>query len=323
MKILLIGVGHWHTPLYLDPLLQQPGVAISGVSDPDLAIAKQYGERLGCDYTTKPGELYSRSRPDLAFVLGRHCDMAAEVAALIAAGIPFVVEKPAGLNQAEVGTLAEAAKAAAVFNAVPLVFRSSGFMSAIRDRAAGEQLLYADFKFIAGLPSRYHEAGCGWVFDRRQSGGGTLMNLGVHFIDLFQCLTSAAGVRLADARLANLQREGDVEDYVSLTLKSGDRICRVETAYLYPAPGGVFDMHFSARTEGHYFKVVGPGLIEISDLKGGRETIEGATTNMPIYPVFVADVIRQVRNGEQPVANLGDMASVMRLVDDAYDMGRR
>ena len=53
--------------------------------------------------------------------------------------------------------------AARVFNAVPLVFRSSGFMSAIGERAAGEKLLYADFKFVAGLPSRYHEAGCGWV----------------------------------------------------------------------------------------------------------------------------------------------------------------
>lgn len=323
MKILLIGVGHWHTPLYLEPLLQQSGVEISGVSDPDVAIARQYGEKLGCAFSTDPVELYGPVRPDLAFVLGRHADMAKEVAALVAEKIPLVVEKPAGLSEAEVRALAKAAKAAGVFNAVPLVFRSSGFMSAIRERAGGEALLYADFKFVAGLPSRYHQSGCGWVFDKRQSGGGTLMNLGVHFIDLFQCLTSVSGTELADVQLANLQGEGDVEDYVSLTLRNGNRICRVETAYLYPAPGGIFDLHFSARTEGHYIRSIVPGVIEISDMSGKRETIEGSTTNMPIYPLFVAEVLEQVRRGDKPVADLEDMANVMAVVDAAYRAGER
>ncbi|MBZ9965886.1 Gfo/Idh/MocA family protein [Mesorhizobium sp. BR1-1-2] len=321
MKILLIGVGHWHTPLYLAPLLEQPGVEISGVSDPDIAVARRFGEQLACAYATRPGELHAGKKPDLAFVLGRHSDMATEVASLIAAEIPFVVEKPAGLNEAEVRNLAISASAAGVFNAVPLVFRSSGFVSAIRQRASGEKLLYADFKFVAGLPSRYHEAGCSWVFDRKQSGGGVLLNLGVHFIDLFQHLTSVDNVCCANARLANLQGEGDVDDYANLTLLNRDRLCRVEAAYLYPAPGGVFDMHFSARTEAHYFRTNGPGVIEISDLKGRRETIDGSTTNMPLYPLFVADVIEQVRNGVRPVADLGDMANVMSLVDDAYRIG--
>jgi predicted dehydrogenase len=322
MKIILIGVGHWHTPLYLVPLLEQPGVEIIGVSDPDPAVAQRYAAELGCRSSTRPADLYEAARPDLAFVLGRHCDMAGEVAALIAEKIPLVVEKPAGLNEPEVRALAGAAKAAGVFNAVPLVFRSSGFMKAIRERAAGERLLYADFKFIAGLPSRYHQSGCNWVFDKRLSGGGTLINLGVHFIDLYQSLTSVSAVRLADAQLANLHGEGDVDDYQSLTLRDGTSLCRVETGYLYPAPGGVFDLHFSARTEGHYFKSTGPGAIEISDLGGRRETIEGSTTNMPIYPQFVAEVIAQLRSGQPPVADLADMANVMAVVDQAYRIAK-
>ena len=124
-------------------------------------------------------------------------------------------------------------------------------MSTLRREAAGERVLYADFKFVAGLPSRYHEAGCPWMFDRKQAGGGTLVNLGVHFIDLFQCLTSTVGTRLDAASFAALQREGDVEDYVTLTLRNGDRIGRVETAYLYPAPAGIFDMLTEALTIAH------------------------------------------------------------------------
>ena len=41
MRIVLIGVSHWHTPFYLDPLLTMPDVSVIGVSDPDLARAEE------------------------------------------------------------------------------------------------------------------------------------------------------------------------------------------------------------------------------------------------------------------------------------------
>jgi predicted dehydrogenase len=311
-------VGHWHTPLYLEPLLRLPDVEVVGVSDPEIAVARRLGERIGCFAASEVGELLKRAPLDFAFVLGRHADMAGAVRTLIDHKVPLAVEKPAGLDFAEVQGLAQYAAAAGIFAAVPFVFRSSGFMTTLRREAAGERLLYADFKFVAGLPSRYHEGGCSWMFDRRQAGGGTLMNLGVHFVDLFQCLTSAGGTRLDAASFASLQGEGDVEDYVSLTLRNGGCIGRIETAYLYPAPAGVFDMHFSVRTEGHYVRSLGPGTIEVSDLAGRRQTFEGSTTNMPIYPAFVADVLERVRMDRRPVAGLGDMANVMSIVDQAY-----
>ncbi len=31
MKVVIIGVGHWHTPLYLEPLLEQPDVTVAGI----------------------------------------------------------------------------------------------------------------------------------------------------------------------------------------------------------------------------------------------------------------------------------------------------
>ena len=37
MRVVLIGVSHWHTPFFLNPCLEMPDVTIVGVSDPDLA----------------------------------------------------------------------------------------------------------------------------------------------------------------------------------------------------------------------------------------------------------------------------------------------
>ena len=41
MRIVLIGVSHWHTPFYLDPLLTMPEMTIIGVSDPDQSRAEE------------------------------------------------------------------------------------------------------------------------------------------------------------------------------------------------------------------------------------------------------------------------------------------
>ena len=321
MKVALAGVGHWHTPFYLEPLLQQPGVQVVGVTDSDAEVARRFGERLGCAFGADFPALCAREKPDLAFVLGRHSEMAANARFLIAEKIPFAIEKPAGVSAAEVRDLAAMAARSGAWCSVALVFRMSGFRAAIAEHARDERVLYADFKFIAGLPSRYREANCTWMYDRRQTGGGTLVNLGVHFIDLFQQLCGTPEAQVSGAQFANLNSEGDVEDYASVLLRHGGRMGRVETGYLYPAPTGAFDLHFSVRTERHYFRSTGPGLVEVSDLSGHRRDIEATTTNIPIYPLYVGDVIRQVNQGAPPLADLGELADVMALVESAYQIG--
>lgn len=317
MRVALTGVGHWHTPLYLSPLLDMEGVEVVCVSDPDPLIAKTLAERAGCNWEASVEALLDGHAPDLVFVLGSHGTMATSVRAVTERKIPLVVEKPAGLNESQVAELAAAAELAGSFAAVPLVFRTSGFMELVEEIAARERILYADFKFVAGLPSRYREAGCHWMFDKAEAGGGVLTNLGVHFLDLFDLL-GAGNASIVGSRLANIHGEGDVEDYAAVSLHAGTVLGRVETAYLYPAPGGVFDMHFSVRTENHYLAANGPDQVELSDLSGKRRMIQTTTTNMPIYPQFVVDVVDRVRNGRKPIAGLRDMTRVMHLVDQSY-----
>ena len=48
MRIVLIGVSHWHTPFYLDPLLAMPDVSVVGVSDPDLSRAAEVAAKARC-----------------------------------------------------------------------------------------------------------------------------------------------------------------------------------------------------------------------------------------------------------------------------------
>ncbi|MCL4187101.1 MAG: Gfo/Idh/MocA family oxidoreductase [Rhodobacteraceae bacterium] len=317
MRIVFAGAGHWHLPLYREPLRGIAGTRVVGVTDHDPAVARRIAAAEDCAHDSDLDSLCDRVRPDLVFVLGRHAGMARDAGVAIGRGIPLVVEKPCGMSAAEVAALAARAAAAGVFAAVPLVFRQTGFMAELGPIAAAEGVRYAGFRFFAGLPDRYRRNGCDWMLERRFAGGGVLTNLGVHFLDLLLTLLPA-GASVAAASLARLGDSGDVEDYADLTLAAPGAVGRVETGYLYPAPTGRFDMHFSVRTARHYLLAQGPGRIELCDLAGNCTVRAASTTNMEAYPGFVADVLRRLREGAPPCAGLEAMARVMRLVEAAH-----
>jgi predicted dehydrogenase len=318
VRIVLIGVSHWHTPFYLDPSLEMPDVRIVGVADPDLSRAEPVAARAGCPAFADYREMCERRRPDFAFALGRHCDMAEEARFLIDARIPFAMEKPCGISSAEVHDIAARAAQARLFCAVPFVLRHCKLIDTIREVAAGEALQYINFKFVGGMVDRYRQQRVEWMLDRATAGGGPLLNLGVHHLDLCRVLLDNAKLEVTGAAISNHTAHLSIEDHAVVLLRGGGATCVVETGYLYPAPNSVFDMHYSIRTERHYFAARDNHTLEIVDNDRHRETREMPLTNVSFYPEFVRDTLRRVRAGEPPIADLDDMAAAMDLVQAAY-----
>lgn len=318
MRVALIGVSHWHLPLYLDPALALEGVEVIGVSDPDGVVAETVAARIGCAALTDYRALCDRLKPDFVFVLGRHCDMAESARFLIERGIKFAIEKPCGLTTAEVADLAARARAAGAFAAVPFVFRQSRWLDAIRTHAAGERFQNLAFKFVAGGMARYRAAGCEWMFERATAGGGCLLNLGVHFVDLCRLLLAPEPVAMIGAVMSNAVERLDVEDHAVVVLRAGGAVCLIETGYTFPAPHMSFDLHFSIRTERHYFVARDADHLEIYDMAAHRTVEPMPITNPPYYPGFVADVLARAADGRPPVADLDDMVETLRLVETAY-----
>ena len=323
MRVVFIGVSHWHTVLYLDPVLALSEVKVVGVSDPDGSVAQQKAAPLRCAWSTDYRKLCDEVRPDFAFVLGRHVDMATACRVMIERGIAFCVEKPAGMNATEVSALASLANERGVFAAVPFVLRESQLLEAIQARVDGGCVQFLSFRFIAGPVTRYLDAGCAWMLDRSIAGGGCLLNLGVHFVDLCRVLTARAPVAVESAVLSTVTGHHSVEDHALVVLRAGGGHvpCVIETGYLYPAPSGVFDMRFSISTDRHYFVATDAETLEISDRQQNREVLKIATTNVPCYAPFTRNVLAQFAEGKPPSASLDDMAATMQLVDAAYAAG--
>jgi len=320
MRIVLIGVSHWHTPFYSEPVLAMQDATIVGVSDPDAARAAPLAERAKCPVYTDYREMCAKLKPDFAFVLGRHNEMADEARFLIESRIPFAIEKPCALNAAEANDIARLAAAAGAFAAVPLVVRYCPVIQTIREVAAGEQIQYLSFKFIGGMVDRYTQQKVEWVTDRSISGGGPLLNLGIHFVDLCRVLLGNAELKVTGAMMSNRAAGLTIEDHAVVMMQGGGASCMVETGYLYPAPNSVFDMHYSIRTEKHYFAARDNSLLEISTNDRQRSTREMKLTNVFFYPEFVRDTLKRVREGRPPIADLADNAACVSLIEAAYKM---
>jgi predicted dehydrogenase len=309
-------------PLFSEPLLQERKHEIIAVSDANPVVASVYAEKIGggCKAYASYRDLCLERRPDFAFSLAPHDEMPALASFLMDERIPFSIEKPVGIRLADVEALSDRAEAEGCFVAIPFGLRYTGFLHSIRERAEGETVHNASFRLIAGPTSRYIEADCEWMLDPLRSGGGCGLNLAVHFLDLAVVLWQTQDISVASAMVTNSASGGKIEDHFFAGLRRGAQTCLVETGYLYPAPVGVFDMHFSVRTDKHYFAVQGPGKLEITDFSGKREFLDVTTTNMPNYPVFTLDTLDRLEAGRQPVARLQDMVPVMRLMEAAYKL---
>ena len=80
MRIVLIGVSHWHVPFYLDPCLELPGVAVVG-DNRDLADGLKFLQNsVGAIQGPFDSFLALRGVKTLALRMERHCSNAFKVA---------------------------------------------------------------------------------------------------------------------------------------------------------------------------------------------------------------------------------------------------
>jgi predicted dehydrogenase len=130
------------------------------------------------------------------------------------AGAAVFCQKPLGRNAAEVAAVLESAARADRLLGVDLSYRHTAAVQAIRDRVrSGElgKIFAADLTFHNAYGPQSD-----WFWKRELAGGGCLIDLGVHLVDLALWLLDFP--RVLDAR-ATLMRDGrvagrdEVEDY--------------------------------------------------------------------------------------------------------------
>jgi predicted dehydrogenase len=183
---------------------------------------------------------------------------------------------------------------------------------------------HCSFRYIAGGPYRYRQAGCAWMLDPASAGGGPFINLGVHFVDMFRRFTRSQPTEVASL-MGNYTWDLPIEDYSPVIMRSPKASGTIETGMTFPVgQHGIFDLRFSIRTTRHYLIARNDNVLEIRRAADGHlEEFRTETSNFYMYPEFVTESIDRFAKGLPPVADLDDLVAVMQVVDAAYASSRQ
>ena len=140
------------------------------------------------------------------------------------AGAAVFCQKPLGRTAAEVEAVLTAGRRSDRLLGVDLSYRFTAAMQAVHERVRSGEL-----GRVFATDLTFHNAygpGAGWFWDPELSGGGCLIDLGVHLVDLALWMFDFPEVETATATLLRNGRQlrpGEVEDYAvaELALANG------------------------------------------------------------------------------------------------------
>ena len=320
IRIAAVEVSHWHAlndAAYLRHLVAMPDVELVGIQDSDPAlVAKRAAEVKNPPTFTDYKKMLAELRPDFVVALGRHSQMAAIAHDLLDAGYPFLMEKPMGLNAAQLEPVAEKAAKRNAFVAVPLAQRYGPFARRARDLMAAERigpLSHVYVRINRPGPARYKAWDCPWMFDPAEAGGGCLRNLGSHGLDMFLHLTGE-DAQVTGAQVSRRAHKLPVEDYASVMLRSQSGVLgTVEVGNGFPRDGTDGEWKLAGRDA---ILTMKDGVLKLATA-AGDEMLPGSDVTAP-YFTTLRDALDHWQQGKAPPIGVQDCLRAVRLIDQAY-----
>ena len=320
-----------------------PDVSVVACCDIDTAKAEAYAKEFGiprwyADYN----EMMAKEKLDLVSVTTWNAAHKGATIAALEGGANVICEKPMAMNAEEAREMRDTAQRCGRLLQVGFVRRfgnDADTFRTFRDAGTFGDIYYAKASYI-------RRSGCpgGWFGDKRYSGGGPLIDLGVHVIDLVRFLSgSPKPVSVFGATYSNLgpNRAQGLEQGWHLKDAGGRFEYNVEdmaTALIR------FDSGLTLSVEASFNLNVKEdrGNIELFGTKGGASLspelemytdIAGKFVN--VYPAFSTELSfdglfeREIKGfvdaarGDAPcVATAEDGVVLMQILDAVYESAR-
>jgi predicted dehydrogenase len=240
------------------------------------------------------------------------------------AGMAVFCQKPVGRTAAEVRDVVTAARRADRLLGVDLSYRFTRGMEAIRQAIGAGELGQ-----VFGVDLTFHNAygpGKPWFLDPAQSGGGCVIDLGVHLVDLALWSLGWPAVETVEshlfaggAPLADAARQ--CEDYAVATLRlDGGAVVRVACSWNLPAgTEAVIGAEFYGTGGAASLKNVGGSFYDlIAQRMSGTQNWELAPLDSDWGGRAAADWARRLASGERFDAAAERLVDVAEVLDRIY-----
>ncbi|GAO40273.1 putative oxidoreductase [Sphingomonas changbaiensis NBRC 104936] len=237
-------------------------------------------------------------------------------------GVAVFCQKPLGRTAAEVRAVVEAARNADRLLGLDLSYRHTEAMRRIRALVQGGEL-----GRVSAVDLVFHNAygpGKSWFFDPAQSGGGCVIDLGVHLVDLALWALDFPDVADVQARLLAKGRPlgpGECEDYAVATLTLADgRVITLACSWNLPAGrDAIITASFYGEGQGAGFRNENGSFFDFT-----AERWRGTATEVLASPPddwggrAAADWARRLAAGERFSADAERFVDVADVLDRIY-----
>ena len=192
---------------------------VAVIADPDPACRGRARAAAPGAAVAETLEAALAARPDGVVIATPNALHAPQAIAAFEAGAAVFCQKPLGLDAAEAGAVVAAARRADRLLGVDMSYRHTAALTALRETVAAGRLgpvFAADLTFHNAYgPDK------AWYRDPARAGGGALIDLGVHLVDLALWLLDAPEITRVDAALYRQGAPvpaGAAEDFAAATL---------------------------------------------------------------------------------------------------------
>ena len=342
VKIALIGAGNIANA-HLESYCKVPDAEIVAICDINPDRLAKTADRFGIErrYTDVDSMLADNPDLDAADVCVWNCNHAECSIKALNAGLNVLCEKPMAYSAKEAEEMKAAAERSGKLLMIGFVLRFSNEAKIAQDFIEKDylgEIYHAKAQYV-----RRHGNPGGWFADKARSGGGPIIDLGVHVIDLTRYLMgnpkpvsvyAVASQRLGDRKFIKTGPGWVPED------AKEDDVCTVEdfaTALIRYDNGASTFLETSYDINGEDI-----GKKQLFGTKGGMDLSNGVklytTVNDYLADIdvktanfnggqdmFVAEMahfVDCVKNGTECLAKAEDGITVMKILDAIYESAR-
>ena len=322
-RVALLEAEHWHVLGHLAAIKTYDNVKVAAMSG-NGGFTEKLSLEMGIPRYADYKELLDKEKNlDFVYIFGIYKEAPSIMEYCIERGIPFIADKPCRETADQLPPIIEKLRKSGVKHCIALQRRFALPVMEYKDfirKKAEEGGVHIVLRYITGTPQRYEDMGFPWANKKEVAGGGALLNLGVHYIDLVAFLTGDEVVDAQGVINCNVWKLG-LDDYAALVLKTKKgHTATVEVGYTksgYPQEDFIFSGKNFYITAEAGKKIERYGLVEGGDKRG--ELIEEKDfPDIQWFDKCLGSMLATLEGTGEPAATLEDVYQAIRFVTKVY-----
>ena len=307
LRIGLIGCGGI-SGAHLPHLSESSDVELAAFCDIVVERAQKHADKYGGEVYDDARKMFAGTKLDAAYILIPTYAHGAPERACLEAGVPFLVEKPLGIDPADLRKLAKEVEQSGLITCAGFMNRYRKSINRAREILKNDPAILMDGAWVGGPPLRkegdyFANAPIGLWWPIKSKSGGQFVEQVIHTVDLARYLGGEVSEVFAYAangfnkKLPNIINQYDLDDamVVSMKFESG-AVANIMSCCAAARGGSVFLNVWAANNTmkftdwAHHLELLAEGSDEAEKIAGDID---------PIFPTEDRAFIDAVKSGDR------------------------